>query len=99
MKKENSNNLSRNKIKWFPTIDYKKCIGCLACLEKCPNKVYIEKDGKPLVANPSNCTIGGTCCEDVCPVKAISHPPKSYLNNLVKDNSCSCSCGGKCGCK
>ena len=33
-----------------------------------------------------------------CPQKAISHPPKSYLNNLAKNAKPACSCGGKCGC-
>jgi len=30
------------------------------------------------------------------PEKAISHPPKSYLNNIAKSVQSGCSCGGKC---
>ena len=98
MKKETWNGIDRAKIKWFPTINYKKCIGCLACLQKCSHNVYIKKDGKPKVINPNNCVVGCTGCDDVCPQKAISHPPKSYLNNLAKNAKPACSCGGKCGC-
>ena len=99
MKKETWNGIERAKIKWFPTIDYDKCIGCLACLQKCSHNVYIEKDGKPKVVNPDNCVVGCTGCDKVCPKKAISHPPKSYLDKLVKNAKSACSCGGKCGCK
>ena len=99
MKKETWKGIDRDKIKWFPTINYKKCIGCLACLEKCPQNVYTKKNGKPVVTNPDNCIVGCTGCDDVCPQKAISHPPKSYLDSLAKKISPACSCGGKCGCK
>jgi len=99
MKKETWNGIDRAKIKWFPTINYKKCIRCLACVNFCTHNVYTEKNGKPIVANPNNCVVGCTGCDGVCPQKAISHPPKSYLNNLAKNAKPACSCGGKCKCK
>ncbi len=98
MKKETWNGIEREKIKWSPIIDYKKCTGCFACLEKCSHNVYIEKDGKPKVANPNNCIVGCTGCDSVCPQKAITHPPKSYLKKLIKhqDFKAECSCRGCC---
>jgi len=88
--------IPRNEIHWFPTIDYKKCIGCMACVNKCKHGVYAEKDGKPKMVKPKNCVLGCTGCEPVCPQKAISHPPKSYLRQLMKrdDFKSGCSCGG-----
>lgn len=96
-KKQNWNGIDRAKIQWFPTIDYKKCAGCMACVNFCTHDVYAEKDGKPKVANPNNCVVGCTGCDNVCPQKAISHPPKSYLEKLAKNAQSACSCGGKCG--
>jgi len=98
-KKETWNGIERDKIKWFPTIDYKKCASCMVCVNFCTHEVYAEKDGKPKVVNPNNCVVGCTGCDKVCPQKAISHPPKSYLDGLVKNAKSACSCGGKCGCK
>lgn len=42
-------------INWYPIIDYEKCTACLACIEFCPHNVFIEANGKTLVANPDNC--------------------------------------------
>ncbi len=53
-----------------PTIDKNKCIGCGACVNVCPVKVYILKDGKAHPENPTKC-IGCKACESVCPVQAI----------------------------
>jgi len=85
------------KIDWFPAIDYNKCIGCMACVNKCTHGVYAEKDGKPKVVKPKNCVVGCTGCEPICPQNAISHPPKSYLEKLSKRKGIKigCQCGGK----
>ena len=89
--------IDRQDIQWFPTIDYGKCISCMACLNKCKKGVYKEEDGKPKVANPYNCVVGCTGCQSVCTKHAISHPPKSYLQKLAKgkDFKSGCQCGGK----
>lgn len=89
--------IPRRDIDWFPIIDYEKCVGCMACVKKCSQEVFAEKDGWPDVVNPKNCVVGCTGCEPVCPQKAISHPPKSYLNTLSKrkDFTIGCQCGGK----
>ncbi|MFX1250129.1 MAG: ferredoxin family protein [Promethearchaeota archaeon] len=41
----------------MPTqIDSSKCKNHLVCVEVCPEGVYEEKDGKPVIAHPDNCT-------------------------------------------
>ena len=89
--------IDRIEVQWFPTIDYDKCIGCMACLNKCKKGVFLEEEGKPKVANPYNCVVGCTGCQKVCPNEAISHPPREYLEKLSKrkDFVVGCSCGGK----
>ena len=89
--------IPRKEIDWFPTIDYKICIGCMACLKKCRQCVYAAKDGKPKVVKPKNCVVGCTGCQKVCPVGAISHPPRTYLEKLSnrKDFKIGCQCRGK----
>lgn len=39
--------IPREKIPWYPRIDYDKCIDCLSCVNFCPHDVYSVKDGKP----------------------------------------------------
>jgi len=89
--------IPRKEIQWFPTIDYDKCSGCMACLNKCKNGVFIEKDEKPKVVNHYNCVVGCTGCQKVCPTEAITHPSREYLEKLSKrkDFVVGCSCGGK----
>ena len=90
--------IPREEINWFPEIDYDKCVGCMACLKKCSNGVFVEENGKPKVVNPKNCVVSCTGCDKACPQKAISHPPKEYLEELSKrkDFKTICSCGGNC---
>lgn len=76
--------ISRNKIDWFPTINYDKCNSCMTCVNKCGYGVYAEKNGKPEVVKPKKCVVGCTGCDPICPNGAISHPPKSYLKKLAK---------------
>ena len=85
----------RKKIKWFPTIDYSKCIGCMACLTKCKRGVYANKSGRPIVASPYSCVVGCRGCEPVCPKGAISHPSDRYLTQAVKGRSLPVCCGGR----
>lgn len=90
--------IPREEIDWCPKIDYEKCSGCLACVEKCRNGVYLEEKGNPKVVNPKNCVVGCTGCDEICPQGAISHPSKEYLEKLAKHKNfkMDCSCGGNC---
>ncbi|HIP97366.1 MAG TPA: ferredoxin family protein [Anaerolineae bacterium] len=33
-------NIPREEIPWWPTIDYDACAGCRECYEFCPNDVF-----------------------------------------------------------
>jgi len=61
---------------WYPVIDYKKCIGCMACIKFCSHKVYSKKKGKPVVTNKKACVYLCRGCEKICPKKAITHVHK-----------------------
>ncbi len=60
--------------KWFPTIDYDKCTGCLECVEFCPHGVLEEEDGFPKVVHPEKCPEFCRGCQKVCDYDAISFP-------------------------
>jgi len=92
------NGIPRNKIKWHPTIDEEKCTHCLQCVAFCKQGVYGVKEGKPQIVNPNNCVVGCTGCDGICPVKAISHPPKEYLEKLTGKTApiAGCCAGGGC---
>ncbi|MEM0489158.1 MAG: oxidoreductase, partial [Candidatus Bathyarchaeia archaeon] len=37
-----------------------------------------------VVANPMNCLVGCTTCQNTCPQHAISFPPLSYIHKIIK---------------
>lgn len=71
---ENSSNqqVSNNnaKISSFPKIDTELCIGCGACVNKCPSKAIYLEDDKAIITivDCKKCRI----CVSVCPAGAIS---------------------------
>jgi len=67
--------------KWYPIIDYSRCVGCLTCVNFCPHGVYIEKNGKPFVKNKEACVDMCKGCEKICPEKAITHHTKQSGGN------------------
>ena len=93
--------IKREKIEWFPIIDYEKCVGCLACVKKCKHGVYSVDDEtkKPVVADKLKCIVGCTGCEKTCPARAISHQPINALKELARRKGVSwepsCCDGGK----
>ena len=93
---ETWNGIPREKINWHPTINYRKCDGCLSCFRKCKHGVYSLSDGKPKVTSPRNCVVGCTGCQSLCPAGAISHPSESYLEGLTGKHGSELSrkCGG-----
>lgn len=78
----------RDKIPWFPTVDYIKCVICGACVDYCKLGVYdiVQENGekKPVVKNPNNCVVFCTGCQDECPEGAISFPSKQETRELIK---------------
>lgn len=77
--------IPREEIPWYPTVDEKKCIGCGLCFVTCGRNVYEIVVGKSKVVNPYNCLVGCTTCETVCPVGAISFPPKEMIQKIEKE--------------
>ncbi|NCA80960.1 MAG: 4Fe-4S dicluster domain-containing protein [Sphingobacteriia bacterium] len=52
-------------------VETEKCIGCMKCVNECPNRVFEAENGKAKVANPKDCTrcLG---CVQRCPNRAIT---------------------------
>lgn len=70
--------------------------------KKCKKNVYkMEKNEKPLVVNPENCSEGCKGCKIKCPVGAIEYiDTREEKDNEQKINigdSCSCCGPDNCG--
>ena len=78
--------MPRDKIPWYPKIDYEKCVGCKQCFDFCGNNVYEwdEENNHPIVKNLNNCVINCVACAKLCPQKAISFPSKEEIEEMVK---------------
>ncbi len=79
----------REKIPWYPTIDYQKCVSCGKCVEYCTLGVYQTQDhaGKKTttVKKPYNCVVLCNGCDAICPVGAISHPSKVETRKVIRE--------------
>ena len=78
--------VARDKIPWFPAIDYDKCTFCMECDAFCPHRVFERReDGKKLVvANPNNCVVFCRACAKACGPDALSFPSKPEIIKLIK---------------
>jgi len=78
--------LPRERIPWFPTVDYELCTGDQVCFNFCKNAVFSwdEENRRPIVQNPYNCVVGCQACVNICPVEAIHFPSKEELRNTLK---------------
>ena len=57
----------RKDIKWFPTINHKKCKNCKKCISFCPKGVYdVDEDDNVIVKYPYNCIINCNACSYMC---------------------------------
>ncbi|AIS53058.1 ferredoxin [Thermoanaerobacter kivui] len=77
----------REKIDWFPIIDYDKCNNCLECVKFCPHDVYEVRENeekKVIVKNPYNCVVFCRACGKTCGVDALSFPDKSEVTKKIK---------------
>ncbi len=64
----------RDKIKWNPEVNEKKCIGCGMCVTTCGRGVFKfdYENRKAKVVNPNNCMVACQTCANLCPAGAIS---------------------------
>ena len=78
--------VKREKIPWYPTIDYSKCDFCMECDEFCPHHVFERRDEGPklVVANINNCVVFCRACSKTCGPDAISFPNKPETIALIK---------------
>ena len=70
-------------LEWYPIIDYKKCEGCMTCVNFCPHGVFSIENNKPKVIHKEMCVDLCRGCEKICPQKAISDPSKKDIVKLT----------------
>lgn len=51
-------------------IDFDTCVGCMNCVEVCPQNVY-DENSKPVIARLDECVDCGICVEE-CPEGSIT---------------------------
>ncbi len=77
----------REKIPWFPTIDYDKCNYCMECDKFCPHRVFERRESeerKLVVANPNNCVVFCRACAKTCGPDALAFPEKPAIIAMIK---------------
>jgi NAD-dependent dihydropyrimidine dehydrogenase PreA subunit len=88
MSEETFHGIPRNKIPWYPTINYEKCVSCGKCVDFCKHGVYAfeEKQGKKMsvVTNPYSCVVLCIGCEPICAGNAITHPSRKETVELIR---------------
>jgi len=66
---------NKEKIPWYPILDYDRCINCGQCMNFCIFGVYSYDDnGKIFVKHPENCKNNCPACARICPQIAIIFP-------------------------
>lgn len=61
--------------RWYPVIDYDRCVNCLECIDFCLFGVFgFDGDERILVECPDNCRTGCPACSRICPERAIMFP-------------------------
>lgn len=78
--------ISREEIKWYPTIDSTKCVKCGICMN-CGKEVYDWTENGPVVARPYSCVVGCTTCANLCLGNAITFPDINELKEFYKKHN------------
>ena len=73
-------NLAMKLIKYYPYLEYSKCIKCQACKDACPNEA-INFENNSITFNYSRC-LSCFCCQEACPASAVK-VKKSILAKLL----------------
>ena len=61
--------------RWYPVIDFNRCVNCMECVDFCLFGVYgVDQGENILVEQPDNCRKGCPACSRVCPENAIIFP-------------------------
>jgi NAD-dependent dihydropyrimidine dehydrogenase PreA subunit len=78
---------AREKLPWFPTINYDLCISNLGCLIFCPYDVFDwdKETGRPIVARPYNCLPGCDMCVRDCARGAVTLPSKKQMRAIIRN--------------
>jgi NAD-dependent dihydropyrimidine dehydrogenase PreA subunit len=87
MSEESYDGIPREKIPWDPKINYETCTSCGKCVDFCHTNSFLteETQGKKrVVVVPKRCVVFCRGCEDVCPVKAISHPSEEETLQIIE---------------
>ncbi len=88
MPEETWHGIPRNKIPWYPMINYEKCVSCGKCVDYCTLRTFEfeNKNGKkrPIVKNPNNCVVLCTGCDEICPSGAVKHQSKQETRKIIK---------------
>lgn len=78
--------IAREKLPWYPRIDYRHCLQDLDCMNFCPHGVFEwdPESRRPIVAHPFNCVPGCTSCAEECRVKAITLPTGEQIRAALR---------------
>ena len=78
--------IPREKLPWFPKINYHCCVKDLDCMNFCPHEVF-EWDPvsrRPILAHPNNCVPGCSACAERCRMKAITLPTGEEIRAALR---------------
>jgi Pyruvate/2-oxoacid:ferredoxin oxidoreductase delta subunit len=73
-------NLVKKMIRYYPYVEYAKCIRCSACISACPGKAIAMENSGPAF-DYQRC-IACFCCQEACPESAIKIK-KSILAKML----------------